>query len=144
MEDELVSFETAKLAKEKGFNEICIDSFNSEGEEQNRYNITTIENMSVKQVKAAFETTNSNLEAIANLQNTKPYIARPTQSLLQRWLREKHNIHIKITTDWTLEKLGYCFEYESDIKDSKCLSERYNTYEQALKIGLQESLQLIK
>lgn len=118
MEDELVSFETAKLAKEKGFiNYNCL------------------------------------LDKWLNLNNT-----RVTQSLLQKWLREVHNLNINLTSGmWHKEDKHYCFrcsviyitktEY-TIVKE--CLSKIsedfyvFRTFEKALEVGLQEALKLIK
>ena len=65
----------------------------------------------------------------------------PTQSLLQKWLREEHNIHITITSisqeSWQYhitkpgQRLGD--NYEED----------FYTYEEALESGLHQALKLI-
>jgi len=63
----------------------------------------------------------------------------PTQSLLQKWLREKHNIYIWIT-DWD-KKYGVEI---TDNEGNKYQSQGIGTYEQTLEVGLLEALKLIK
>lgn len=116
MTDQLISFETAVLAKEKGFDIECNIQFHDKG----IFQLATPEN--------TFE--------------------RPTQSLLQKWLREKHNIHIEV----------YCSKLEKDPSrkwrcEIKYISSPFKrttghyyigrTYEEALEQGLIEALKLI-
>ena len=72
MKEKIISFETAKLAKDKGLN--------------------------LKNIKIDHYDINGNIEPKIGL----VYLQAPTQSLLQKWLREKHNIHIGIETDVTI------------------------------------------
>ena len=67
MEEIRVSFETAKLAKEKGFDIDC------------GWKLRKLEN-------GSFTHTNS----------SELGIEQPTQSLLQKWLREVHNINVLV------------------------------------------------
>ena len=120
MEDKLVSLETAKLAKKKEFNEIC----------QYYYEILdkpiTLQKMSC-----------------SNAEGYKQPTA-PTQSLLQKWLREVHNISIKIDDFYTNGKLRFDFsisELGSQEDNPKGI---FEDYEEALEVGLQEALKLIK
>ncbi len=93
MEEQLISFETAKLAKEKGFDIICQKGFNP-----NNGNIIE-----------------GNLWFVLNTLESNYHIQCPTQSLLQRWLREVHNIHIELLIDgWGL--------------DDNCVSEEFLCY----------------
>ena len=118
MLDELVSLETAKLAYEKGFNIITYPFYEQFDIKLNRH------------------------------KNLHEGYSAPTQSLLQRWLREKHNIHIEIelASDHELNIL-IPYIYQFDIyKDGDGVFDRnfYNTYEEALEVGLYEALKLIK
>ena len=122
MEDELIKFETAKLAKEKGFDIPCKESYwvNPDGEfwlrpysyDRDRY-------------------------------LGRPWKLAPTQSLLQKWLREEHKIEIKTVE----EGRGYKSWYKK--KDGKRWVHALGgythkpTYEEALEKGLQEALKLI-
>jgi len=120
MEEQRVTFKTAKLAKKKGFNEPSKFIFDFVGKEYPEQ--TTL------------------------FWNTKPHIngseliSRPTQSLLQKWLREIHNIEIAV--QWFDN--GYIKAVnKKPFKANTYRIEGFNTYEQALEIGLQEALNLI-
>jgi hypothetical protein len=141
MQEQLITFETAKLAKEKGFN-ICTK-------------------------KVFVETLEHTLEMGRGGDCTFPYHAprvldsgkfeeydiihcnAPTQSLLQKWLREVHNIHLNVEYYPDRETKKYCItgdyktlnqwtwiDHEHDIN--------FNTYEEALELGLKEGLELIE
>ena len=69
----------------------------------------------------------------------KSWFIRPTQSLLQKWLREIHNIHIEINR--TYEKGYYTYEYFID-KNNQLFG--FKNFEEALEKGLLEGLKLIK
>ena len=106
----LISFETAKLAKEKGFKKLCDFSYDEDG-------ILT-----------------------GNCEQSYNYVA-PTQSLLQKWLREKHDIHITITSI-SQESWQYHIQKPKD-KLGDNYEEDFENYEEALEVGLQEALKLI-
>lgn len=72
MRDELITRDTAVLAKKMGFNIPCIGFYQGDAEEVLMYVVET----------SHFK--------------TEENISAPTQSLLQRWLREEHNIFITI------------------------------------------------
>lgn len=102
MKDELITLETAQLAKEKGWNGDFVES--------------------AKILTA--------------------------QSLLQKWLREVHDIVVYVLPHAPMKRvrakielyspcLWYKNEYQSEMSSSK-------TYEQALEDGLKEALNLIK
>jgi len=130
MKEQLISFDIAKLAKEKGFNE------------DGQINIDSIPNC-------------YRSNGVLNDSDYTGYYPAPTQALLQKWLREVHNIHIKVDdfldndnkTDWDYEvvfigtdineKGEYIAEIPYDCDRS------YITYEEALEKGLQEALKLI-
>ena len=87
MKDKIIDFKTAKLAKEKGFDIRCFAFFSGiTGSGSILY-----ENNTVK-----------------SIQDSKRTLA-PTQNLLQKWLREKHNIHIEIQIDRTTDP-KFCYE----------------------------------
>ena len=143
MKDEIISFETAKLAKEKGFKEFCSNGFDDRLEGIEPFGIGNGEISSTHSI-----------DYFDNKGDNHLY-ARPTQSLLQRWLREVHEIDIEIElTDNSRHSY-----YESSIKkqdirdynDEDCFDQvrqvhikgKFKTYEQALEKGLQEALKLI-
>ena len=122
MEETLIGFETAKLANNKGFNVEC-DYFYNKGSNYKLQN-----------------------DSIIRTGDDLIYEA-PTQSLLQKWLREKHELsleifslsyHNKIQFTFNLKKLN---KYEIAILSKDNL--HYNSHEEALGAGLIESLKLI-
>lgn len=122
MEESLITPETAKLAKEKGFNIAVWDYFK----------IITISAKIIEDCVPNRQNFNNISDTIFN---------RPTQSLLQKWLREVHNIHINMKSyDIIINNKSESF-YIVHVQHFK---EEYKSYEEALEIGLQEALKLIK
>lgn len=126
MEDKLISFETAKLAKGKGFD------------------INT---------KGSYDLTNGvrlNMNYIVGHYNCKDVCCITTQSLLQKWLREEHDFHIYIVPNG--DNSGWKIANVRDVKVDRLVyhirdnfeSIKFNTYEESLEVGLQEALKLIK
>ena len=99
MEDTLIKFETAKLAKEKGWNGDFIES----------HKILT------------------------------------TQSLLAKWLREKHNIYVtsQIGNLDFINTYHYEIRYIDKNKFMCKVNGNFKTYEEVYEIGLQKALKLI-
>ena len=126
MEDTRVTFETAKLAKEKGFNALCYDAFNSKG---NLYSNGWCEYIYDNKVEIPFGS------GVLESQD----ILAPTQSLLSKWLREKHNIHLIAYKNINIDGYDWCYITTDGITNINS----YKTYEEAYEIGLQEALKLI-
>lgn len=123
MTEELVTLETAKLLKEKGFNEYC-------------KNVIDIDNI----LSETLYRTNDNLP--------KQCFSLPTQSIAQKWLRETKNIHICVYNC----ACGYGYEISKADNGTHIASSTYkgtndggewDTYEEALEAGIQEALKLI-
>ena len=143
MQEELISFETAKLAKEKNFKEDCTHI----------YCKNTTCNHLMEPYKYSYKV-NGNADIKDNLGYGITWSA-PTQSLLQKWLREKHNLHLYITPLGDMDRyVSYsCFLYEphEQCYNWHCGKEyepigviKYcDTYEEALEAGLQEALKQI-
>tara|TARA_R110000796_G_scaffold212_2_gene848 strand:+ start:1949 stop:2356 length:408 start_codon:yes stop_codon:yes gene_type:complete len=135
MKDQLIVFETAKLAKEKGFknktpHKLRRDYYNHLGE---------INGDVTEYIKAYVA--NKELERY----NT---IDAPTQSLLQKWLREVHSIYISV--DYliieVIDSKGVRFDWSIYNKNESIESKELIgllTYEEALEKGLVEALKLI-
>lgn len=124
MKNELVTFSTAKLAKDAGFDEPCENGFNNAGKEF--YNSLRFRNSKL----------NSTL------------FGRPTQSLLARWLREKHGIHVE---PGKYQKDSYCclvFFYPENVDMPSYIFDEddgfFATYELALEAGLEKALTYLK
>lgn len=121
MQEELITFETALLIEEK------------------RFNITeylTIDSEKPKGLRSNY-----------NPSEQQTWFLNITQSLLQKWLREAHGIIVEIT--WQMCSTGYEYavinmnnppEYDDEIERIPS----FKTYEEALEVGLQEALKLIK
>jgi hypothetical protein len=116
MKDELVKYEVAKLAKEKGFNELC----NCYITEENTYELIQ---------PKYYNNSEGNL------------ISCPTQSLLQRWLRENHGVHLQVI--FGIGRMFHCaIDYMNvRIREYSTISD---TYEKALEAGLLQALKDIK
>lgn len=149
--DTLVSFETAKLAKEKGFNIPVVNYYTSINKYNRKnylshsegYQTERLEESNWNDGKGSYPTKPEDVECSA-----------PTQSLLQKWLREKHNIHIEV---WKMsghfrarrfEEVIEKINFDGNVKDVIRHYKYSNyldgeTYEEALEIGLQEGLKLI-
>lgn len=121
MKDKLIDFNTAKLAKEKEFKEPVIEGYTNEG------------NPFVKDYEKP------------HCYNVRGLFSAPTQSLLQKWLRENYYINVEVSIHNTKT-----FWYDISKIDSeevisiKVIEPIYNTYEEALEAGLIEGLKLIK
>lgn len=115
MEEQLISFETAKLAKEKGFNIHCRNCYDEDSGEP------------YENEDFPYNSFSGSLFA-------------PPQSLLQKWLREEHKIHISINYH------DYNFvTHVINMKNDEHLYFGVNeTYEKALESCLFETLKLIK
>lgn len=83
--------------------------------------------------------------------NGEPIITEPTQSLLQKWLREKHKIYVTVNTEIHTLKHGYeVFVYRGEDLEPIILGYTENsdewdfdTYEDALESALRLALQQI-
>jgi len=132
MEEQIISFPTAKLAKEKQFDLNTFNGYDSNSVIQEYF---TYQSYALGEPEINLATFKQKWEYQA-----------PTQGLLQRWLREKHNINIVITSDfkdfgWALKDMTY----EEIYKDhSDFWRYGYDSYEQALEAALFEALYLIK
>ncbi len=127
----MITFETAKLAKEKGFNNITTHAYNLKGELGNYYDVVG---------ELPFDD-----DLTDNIDYDRLRFAAPNQSVLQKWLREKHNFHIEISLGHDENEIWYDFHIYKIEKtlnhDILSASESgLNSYEEALEIGLLEIL----
>jgi hypothetical protein len=67
-----------------------------------------------------------------------------TQSLLQKWLREVHNIHISILLNFSDKFFSYTITDVNKKIGALSKKDNYKTYEEALEEALEEGLNLIK
>lgn len=125
MQEELITFPTAILAKEKGFsgntNTITPYCFNSKEE--------------------------SSLRSCNNTE--EGYYCRPTQTLLQRWLREEYGIDVEIRKHFKVYNIMRICWYNKftdtnvDISLGGLEWKNFLSYEEALEVGLLKALKLI-
>lgn len=129
--EDYVSLEVAKLLKEKGYNEPVLSQYSKQGSVWNCYEPE-------------------------NFNESEGCFSRPTLYEAQKWLRNKHNLHIDV---------GMCGDYATDADGNKvdewdfwtfdmystenfshhifdCFGQ-YDTYEEALNEGILEALKLI-
>ncbi len=170
MEDELVKYETGKLAKEKGFNIKCTNKFyDLAGEMQMQYGSGKYwedeEGPEWKEEILGCTHTGIGERTILNSYE------RSSQGLLQKWLREVHKIEVNILPIFR-EKCGYdsfkrdgysfdiitiepcqllhcnnfnmCGEDRDNSDNEGDFEKSFATYELALEEGLKQGLSLIK
>lgn len=117
MKEQLISFETAVLAKEREF------KWNNE-----YMHFTLLDN---------------------NVYPEGELFLKPTQSLLQKWLRDEHNIHIYIEPSWVggsntdIEAKPYYTPWVVYNFEEDTAPDYFDTYEEALEDGLKDALSLI-
>jgi hypothetical protein len=132
--EELVSYLTAKLAKDKGFDIPTQDKYQFINWEYPE--MGTILNQGERRFGGI-----SNWNHSCFQDKYRQYVSAPTQSQLQKWLREVHNLIISVNYNHEIKK--YCAEHEG----TYCYEFAYDwcqTYEQALETALQEALKLIQ
>ena len=125
IEESYVSFNTAKMLKEAGFDVPCTSQYTDNGFGWN------------------------NLSRV-NYNSCESLFSRPTQALAARWLREVHRIVVYVAyipphvgrDVWKyfvggMDDMVWPGDYEPSDR-------KYETYEEAMEVGLQEALKLIK
>lgn len=134
MKDQLISFETARLAKEKGFDSSIY------GEHlhinQNRWFFSEGE-------KCFYGFAEDIDDEECYLEATSYLVPAPTQSLLQKWLREIHNIHVIIVGS---NIVGPAVTYDACVmfNGTNFLREDNSlSYEDALELGLKIALTIL-
>lgn len=136
MEERLILYETAIVAKEKRFDWDCYNEYHSKGysyrEGKPGYSTVTIKKGQLERAGKG--------QVFRNLCNN---FSAPTQSLLQKWLRDIYNIHVYANH----KKFGVVSEDGYYYHIGKSTSNRYygkfSSYEDALEAGLLEALKLI-
>lgn len=134
MKEQLVSLKTARSAKKQGFKERCHYFFN----EGSGWKIQ--EDYMLRQDKT---------------------IEAPSQSFLQKWLREEKDILVEVTFSNRLSRklyeaahekpsLNFSWKIYTSIKDPSHFfpefwtDDTFETYEEALEKGLQEALKMVR
>ena len=122
IEEQYVSFETAKLAKEKGFDIPTRYGFSERG-------------------------TLVRVDTSDNWNQDKGFYSRPTQSLLARWLREDRHMCVEVYCIACNFIWNICKTDGTDTKSSEYSGPNdggaWDSYEDAMENGLQEALKMI-
>ena len=126
IEEQFVSFDTAKMLKEAGFDVPCTSQY-TEG-------------------KCIW-----NVGYPCNFNQDEFGYSRPTQALAARWLREVHHLNVYACFDYVCfddgERKWFFMRENTMINDYTsvyCSIISYDSYEEALEAGLQEAIKLIK
>ncbi len=161
MKDQLIKFETAELAKNKSFNiegNIVYDLQNNNNiiNFKDLYVEEFIEDVSTGYRDKALNYLKEGYKRVDDNTDDGYFLLAPTQTLLQRWLRETHKIHINIDVhiDENDINKGYTFcvykkgmdkvNHELNLLNLEFDNYPYSSsYEEALEVALQEGLKLI-
>ncbi len=135
MTEELISFECAKLAKEKGF--ILLPP-----SDRKRFD-HTLKMYDTKGISILHTYSSMNKEYVEKKIHKNELFLKVSQSLLQRWLREVHNIILLVNYSDKRYFFGLTGSIEIILSNNGEI-QYYNKYEQALEKGLIEALKLIK
>ena len=130
MTEQFITFETAKLAKKKGFAEGSHHYYGRLYPDSSDLTISL-------QGAGIYTVLNSEYK------KNEVYEA-PIQSMLQKWLREKHSMHIVINYEYINNH--YTLEVLNLLQDEIIYAFydfNHDTYEEILEKGLQESLKAI-
>lgn len=144
MEESIITFETAKLAKEIGYMSGGETSYT---QYHTNYNYDDDPNHpeSHKKDEVRFENrwyhVNSLEKGDFSNENFTIY-ETPTQSLLQKWLREKHGIDLWIIP--VVNGFNKWYEIRAINIEIKISALRFDYYEEALEEALHQALLLIK
>lgn len=135
MKDELIKLEIAILAKEKGFDEEALAIYYDPPKQHSFFG-------DIKQGPGYGRKYNYYKNKPKD--GSKRFHAT-TQSLLQKWLREIHNIHVNVEYHNAAHN---CYTYKIIFLDKNKKRKTYfgvysNSYEEALEEGLFEALKLI-
>lgn len=136
MKEQLVNFEIAKLAKEKGFDEETYAFYNSANDLINPLQ-SHKGNEHVNHIILSKYNSSKAYDSLTRKDAT--IYAAPTQSLLQKWLRDVHNIIVFINPYPTT----YACVVEYNKRGAKYGTDLYDTYEEALEKGLIFALKII-
>lgn len=142
MEDEIVSFETAMLLKEKGFNEPCSHYY----EDNDLYKLGYYHGEGT-----GFVRNNSPIDG--RFLCEKMQCTAPTQSLAQKWLRETRNITFNANPHSNDGKIIYVVTIKvissnkyidfNVMMDTSNKAIMFDTYEDAIESGLKYCLKSI-
>ena len=121
--EDFCSLEVAKLLKEKGFDELCIFKYSSEG-------------VRMKAGVAIDEWQNSELD-------DDDECSCVSHQMAMKWLRETHNINIDIASIWNQKRFEYQVFVVTPENAKQCYidDKLYLGYEEAVEAGIKYCLE---
>jgi hypothetical protein len=136
--DKIIDFKTAQYAKQKGFDELCFHYYDEYGKLQKPF--------FPNDCHSDYQISLTNLSENYNT-NYSYVFSAPTQSSLQKWLREKHKILVEVVYDVTAKQFNFTICYMEQFNFTICYMDgrrfEYNgstDFEAALETGLVETL----
>ena len=143
-QEDYVSFEVAKLLKEKGYDEFCNAYYHNDNDKA--YKKLTDD----ERFESCWQ-----IESFSNKDN-KYRDAAPSLAQAAKWLREEHNIHVDVGvagdfsndadgnvceewTFWVFDIYTIDSLHHFDVEDNR----EYSSYEEALNEGIKEALKMI-
>lgn len=133
IEEQFVSFDTARMLKEAGFDVPCRGVYVTD--RAGYYEFREYDNKQTKD------------DLCWNTEDGFQYeYLAPTQALAEKWLREVYNIAIYSLYDDDMEQWFYVVDAftKNPVIDVFQSGSEYDSYEEALESGLQEAIKLIK
>ena len=132
--EEICTYEVCKLAKEKGFNCKVYNYYQA-----TKHYYETLRGIELHSVCCKLET--DDCYSRYN-KGSEGVVSAPTQSLLQRWLREEKNVHIEIIATacgyfWIADKTNGTAIINRGTNDGSC----FDTFELALEDALKYALE---
>lgn len=159
MKDTIISFKTAQLAKEVGWKYLTLNFYFEDGESKENVleQYTGMDYGSIFKIEFSELIENWNDGFLTKKDGNRCFgcskdkgyletFSAPTQSLLAKWLREIHSIHLAINfanrNQWfyDIKQIGLTSGKEYLFKSNY----EFSTYEEALEEGLYNTLLLIK
>jgi hypothetical protein len=132
--EDYVSFETAKLLKEKGFDEhcFCINYPLPEGEHHNIILPNLLNNSMIPFI-----------DEYKFCRYKEDFITIPTLQMAMKWLREVHNTNIDIVSVWNQKRFEYQVFVVTPENAKHCYidDKLYLDYEQAVESAIKYSLE---
>lgn len=134
IEEQYVSFETAKMLKEAGFDVPCREIYRTDRTGDCAFR--------------EYDKKNTKDDLCWNSADGFQYeYLAPTQALAARWLREVHKLHVfaKRIYEYALDKFSWGYYIQSsNYEYCKNFEIGFDSYEQAIEEGLCEAIKLIK
>ena len=123
--EDYISFETAKLLKDKGFDVRCKNYFSLNNDDI-RHNL------------------NKKYGAKKNWNSIELCVSRPSQSLAMKWLREVHRLSIEpyynLVLSWVVD-IKHIGKHTDTKEFEEVRSQSYNSYEQACEAAIKYCLE---